>query len=100
VAWRIIEGPGDGPWEGKDAVGWLWAIEDDAHQQRRILVEVSGTAMAVDEDGLPDDVRNARRTLGRSAVEAVIALDDPPRRISFKRMASHPPRRDSRGTVT
>lgn len=82
MAWRIVDGPGNGPWEGRDAVGWLWTIQNDA-QERRILVEVSGTAMAVQADGLPEEVQEARRTLGRSAVEQVIDEVDPPRRISF-----------------
>jgi hypothetical protein len=82
VAWRIVDGPGEGPWEGKDAVAWIWTLESDA-DRRRILVEVSGTAMAVAEETLPEDVREARRTLGRSAVEVVLELPDPPPRISF-----------------
>jgi hypothetical protein len=83
VAWRIVDGPGEGPWEGRDAVGWIWTIENDAGETRRILVEVSGTAMAVAEYTLPDEVRSARQSRGRSAVETVLVDEHPTRRISF-----------------
>jgi hypothetical protein len=64
-------------------VGWIWTITDEEGQTRRILVEVSGPAMAVAEETLPDEVRAARQTRGRSAVEEVLAEEDPKRRISF-----------------
>jgi hypothetical protein len=83
VAWSIVDGPGEGPWEGRDAVGWIWVVENEAQEQRWILVEISGTAMAVDEEHLPAGVRDAKRTRGRSAVEAVLDSDSPPRRLMF-----------------
>jgi hypothetical protein len=39
--------------------------------------------MAVDPSTLPDEVRAARATHGRSVVEAVLGRDDPPGRITF-----------------
>lgn len=81
--WRITAGPDPGPWEGRDATGWRWQIERNQNEHRRLLVEVSGTAMAVDPATLPPDVRAARDTEGRSAVEAILNRDDPPGRIGF-----------------
>jgi hypothetical protein len=83
MAWRITGGPDPGPATGRDAVGWMWTIERD-DESRRLLVEVSGQAMAVAEAApLPPDTREARETQGRSAVESVLERDDPPGRVTF-----------------
>ena len=82
VPWRVIDGPGEGPWEGRDAVGWIWIIEND-DEARHVLVEVTGTAMAVDEGSLPDETRLARASLGRSAIDEILDQDEPPARLMF-----------------
>jgi hypothetical protein len=84
MAWRLdaSSGPFPAPWEGRDATGWVWEIYSD-EQPRRILVEVSGTAMTIADEYLPEETRLARATSGRSEVEKVLELDDPPRRISL-----------------
>jgi len=84
MTWRLqpASGPYPGPWEGKDAVSWVWEIYRD-DQTRRVLVEVSGTAMAMGDEYLPVETAQARATSGRSEVEKVVDLDDPPHRISL-----------------
>jgi hypothetical protein len=84
MAWQLEpnSGPFPGPWEGKDAVSWVWEIYRDG-EAVRVLVEVSGTAMAVADEYLPDETARARATSGRSEIEKVLDLDVPPRRISL-----------------
>lgn len=86
MAWRITSGPDSGPWEGRDAVGWLWFLERDDGATRRVLVEVSGTAMATADEYLPSETGEARRSRGRSEIEKVLEDDEPPRRISLGTM--------------
>lgn len=83
MAWRITDGPDPASRASVDATGWRWQIERAEGENRRLLIEVSGSAMAVDPRTLPDDARNARETEGRSAVEGILERDDPPGRISF-----------------
>jgi hypothetical protein len=82
MAWTIVGGPDEGSWEGKDVAAWRCEI-DDGSSSRMLLVEVTGTAMEVDPESLPEEVRAARETQGRSAVENVLDRDDPPGRITF-----------------
>jgi hypothetical protein len=62
---------------GVDASGWLWEIRrgEDA---RRVLVEITGTARAVDQDSLLEETRQAIESEGRSQVERVLSEDTPP----------------------
>jgi hypothetical protein len=65
---------------GVDAEGWLWELRrgDDA---RRVLLEISRRALAADEQALPRDTATAIRTEGRSQLEDMVELDEPPRVI-------------------
>jgi len=65
---------------GVDAQGWIWEIKRDG-DARQVLVEISRTALSVDEQGLPPDTAAARRTEGQSQVADVLDLADPPRVI-------------------
>jgi hypothetical protein len=84
MAWHLEpdSGPFPGPWEGKDAVSWVWEIYRD-DESRRVLIEVSGTAMAVADEYLPEETARARATSGKSEIEKMLELDDPPSRISL-----------------
>jgi len=64
----------------RDAVSYLWQIRrgDDT---RRIQVFISGTAMDSGNDGLPQEVAQAKDTHGRSVVATLIALDEPPEQV-------------------
>jgi hypothetical protein len=77
-AWTIRRDPEEAPWETKDGRGWSWEIERD-FELRRLLVEVTVSAEAV----ASDEVRRVVETCGRTAVESVLADDDPPYRITF-----------------
>jgi hypothetical protein len=81
--WHIVDGPGEGPWEGRDAVGWLWTLKNDAGDRWRVLVEVTGTAMATADEFLPEETREAKLTSGRSEVERVLQEEEPPERITL-----------------
>ena len=65
---------------GVDAQGWLWELRrgDDA---RQVLVEISRTALGVEEQALPSDTAAAIKTEGRSQLVDVVELDEPPRVI-------------------
>ena len=83
MAWRLVSGPEKGPWEGKDVVGCVYDLEADDGRAKRVLVAVSGPAMASDDEALPPGTVNAKRTRGRSAVEDVLDRVEPPRKITF-----------------
>jgi hypothetical protein len=91
MAWTISGSLGPHARSGYDASGWLWEVRDDSNA-RHVLVEVTGTALAISErDGpLPEDTRTAIRTEGRSEVEKVLGLDDPPRVIQCGTVGCHP----------
>jgi hypothetical protein len=84
VPWRIesTSGPYGAPWEGKDVTGWVWEIYD-GERSTRILVEVSGSAMATEDQFLPTETAHAKATEGRSEVEKVLDSEQPPRRITL-----------------
>ncbi len=84
MAWEITGGPYAGPWFERDSVAWVWELqrsEDD--EPGRIIVEVSGTAMAVTPDSLPTETREARATQGRSEVEKHLTDDELPPLITL-----------------
>lgn len=86
MPWHLTEnsGPFVAPWEGKDAVAWVWEIyADEASESRRVLVEVSGIAVAIADEFLPSETAEAKNTKGRSEVEKVLGEVDPPRRITL-----------------
>jgi hypothetical protein len=60
----------------------VWEIYGD-EGSRRILVEVSRTAMAVANEFLPEETVAAKETQGRSEIEKILNDTEPPRRISL-----------------
>lgn len=80
-AWGIVRGPEPVASGGRDAKGWTFTLERDA-EQRRLLVWISGTAMATASEFLVPSVLEARETEGRSAVEDVLDWCEPPTEIS------------------
>jgi hypothetical protein len=62
----------------KDASVWLWEIEREGD---RLHVEVTLTLPSMAADSPLPEVREARETKGRSAVERFLDADDPPRHI-------------------
>lgn len=81
MPWEINGRIGPYARSGVDANGWLWELTKDGFA-RRVLVEISGTAWAVDASTLPEETREAIRTEGRSAVEAVLGEPELPRVIA------------------
>ncbi len=83
MAWTINGQIGRHSRSGVDASGWLWELVR-GDEARRVLVEAAGTVWAIHgvAGPLPNEVRRAIETEGRSEVERVAALDDPPRVIS------------------
>ena len=69
---------------GYDAVIWEWSLRDpDSQDDATTLVFLSGTAMAVADDHLPNVVASAKQTRGRSVVERFLHWSVPPRRIEL-----------------
>jgi hypothetical protein len=76
--WTIVDDYGQVSAGNRDAVAYLWEIARTGDDNRRITVYISGTAMASDNSGLPQEVAAAKDTHGRSVLTALIAVDDPP----------------------
>lgn len=79
--WLVVANNGQVPLSGRDAVAYLWTIQR-GDEQREILVYISGTVMASDDQGLPDEVASAKATQGRSVLGTIAGLDDPPRAVT------------------
>jgi hypothetical protein len=77
MAWEISGSHGRHSEPDFDGSGWLWELQRDG-DARRVLVLVSGSALA-SESGLCDDTAEAIRTEGRSEVERVASIAEPPR---------------------
>jgi hypothetical protein len=78
--WQIVGNLGPYARSGFDAGGWLWEIERE-DVAKRVLVEITGTALAVSREYLPDETRAAIETEGQSEVDKVLAANEPPRVI-------------------
>lgn len=65
------------PSSGRDADGFAWTLRrgDDTH---RIVVWISGSAMASGDSGLPREVVQAKQTKGRSVLGALVGQENPP----------------------
>lgn len=61
----------------RDADAYLWGIRR-GDETARVTVYISRTAMLSDDDALPGEVSEAKRTSGRSVVVNLLSLDDPP----------------------
>jgi hypothetical protein len=79
--WRIVADLGQVDAGNRDAVAYLWEIARDRDEDRRITVYISGSAIASDNSGLPNEVAAAKDTHGRSVLAALVAVDDPPRQV-------------------
>jgi hypothetical protein len=94
VTWELDAQVGPQARSGVDAHGWLWEIrrgeEWPTGDVRRVLVEVSGTAWAVNRTTLPDDTVQAIDTEGESEVRKVLDLEEPPRIIQCGTGGCHP----------
>jgi hypothetical protein len=64
------------------ATAYLWWIQRGG-ERRPVTIYISGTAMASDNDYLPDEVAAAKNTSGRSVLPQVVGLDDPPAEVSL-----------------
>src|SRR4249920_1755913 len=80
--WELVFGPREyEPDEGRDVqVGWAYGVERDG-LQLVINVEVAQSLAAADKTAVPDFVRAALRTRGRSAIVPLLNRDKPPRRV-------------------
>jgi hypothetical protein len=78
--WTIVVNLGRYARSGFDASGWLWEIQD-ANEAKRVLVEITGSALATDAAFLPEDTRTAIQTEGESEVAKVLGEAEPPRVI-------------------
>lgn len=78
--WTILAEIGGRQPENRDAYAYGWRI-GRGQDTRPVSVYISGTALAMD-NGLPREVVRAKETRGRSVVQTLLALDDPPRQVS------------------
>jgi hypothetical protein len=79
MTWTIVTtDPEDVSTSNKDTSVWLWEIERSGDQR---YVEVTLTLPSMAADNPLAEVREARATKGRIAVERFLDDDDPPRHI-------------------
>lgn len=81
MRWTIVRGPREYEPIADAAVGWAYDLQREEIERRRVSIEVAGTLAAASKDGVPNEVRRALRTKGRSAVESVLDRDEPPLRL-------------------
>jgi hypothetical protein len=77
--WIILEGverPSD-----RDGALFEWRYYVGSEQPRSMFVHISGTALAVERETLPQHVAEAVTTHGRSAVEDALSRHQTPARI-------------------
>ncbi|HET8893026.1 MAG TPA: hypothetical protein VFM96_02880 [Gaiellaceae bacterium] len=83
MAWEIAGQLGPHSRSGVDGSGWLWELhrgQEPDVEARRVLVEVSGSALA--SAHLPSaETAAAIESEGRTEVERVAQMDDPPQVI-------------------
>jgi TIR domain len=75
--WMIVADHGGVSAGRRDAVAYLWELQR-GEETKRVTVYISGTAMASEGHGLPDEVLAAKKTRGRSVLGTLVGLDDPP----------------------
>jgi hypothetical protein len=83
MPWEIAGQIGPHSEPGTDGHGWLWELhrgEEPNIEARRVFVEVSGSAFASSQM-LSDETAAAIESEGRTEVERVAQMDDPPRVI-------------------
>ncbi len=78
--WMIRRFLGEVDAGNRDAVAYQWEIAR-GDETRRVKVFISGTAAALPDESLPRDVIVAKRTVGRSVVMTLVAIDDPPQEV-------------------
>jgi hypothetical protein len=76
LSWRIVNHePVDASDSEKDATIWVWEIEREGMIR---YVNVTITLPSLVNAGIPGEVRSARESKGRTAVEAYLDEDEPP----------------------
>jgi hypothetical protein len=77
--------------EGYDGRIWQWEVIADhsADERRIVLVQISGTVMAMGEEALPARISLARETQGGSEVGMVLDWPEPPAEISVHSNGVH-----------
>lgn len=85
--WELVYGPREyEPDAGRDVqVGWAYGVERDG-LQLVINVEVAQALAEADKTAVPDYVRAALRTRGRSAIVPLLNREKPPRRVLLTTM--------------
>jgi hypothetical protein len=78
--WLIVSDIGEVSSHSRDATAYAWRIQR-GEETRPVVVYISGTLMASANVHLPQDVVAAKTTRGRSALAAIVGLDDPPREV-------------------
>lgn len=75
--WKLLQGP-EQLRDGPDDYRWLYLLQADDGQIKRVEFQLTGTAGSTDESFLPSRVAEARRTNGFSEVKALLAWRNVP----------------------
>lgn len=79
--WTIADGPLEAAWGGRDAVGWGWILTNERGDRHPLTVWVTGTAMAIADEYLPEETVAARDTEGRSEADRLLGDEVLPREV-------------------
>jgi hypothetical protein len=74
--WEVIGGGEEVP-TSRDAAAYRFEI-GRGNERRKITILISRSALQSEDHGLPAEIVEAKRTSGRSALGALISIDDPP----------------------
>lgn len=80
LPWTITAGPLPVSPTGRDAEGYGYKLERNG-EERRVIVWISRHAVLSSPTGLPLEVREARRTRGRSVAQQLCKIDEPPSEV-------------------
>lgn len=91
MTWTIQSGGEEQNPEGYDGRVWRWKLIADhsADERRFVLVQISGTVMAMGEEMLSARIARARETQGESEVGMVLNWLEPPKEISVAANGVH-----------
>jgi hypothetical protein len=80
MTWTIKGRPGEAPVEeDAEMKNWLWELENDQGETKRVIVEVLGVG-----ENMSDEMRQACQTDGKSVVEEMLDRDELPGWVTLK----------------
>jgi hypothetical protein len=77
VSWTILNSAEPLVGGSYDGSAWTWRLWDLERGDRLLTFQITGTAMSMSDDALPQGGAVARASAGRSEVERILSWDTP-----------------------